>query len=226
MGLQTSGAISLNEIHIEAGGTSGTLASINDSDIRALIGKSSGAQMSFNEWYGAAATCLQKGTAMSRLCTSCARGAAGSNTPPRLASPSTSHHRRRHPCSRQTCLCRRPSRHRCLPLHRCCCPHSGTSTLTTASAERHPAPSPGQVIPLTAPPLSKLAPPCVQKLAAAEALHTARAKAVAGLTAALLMQWFRRRPRLSSSHATQCPSWKHLRLHYQKKFQVRHQTLF
>lgn len=56
MGLQTSGAISLNEIHIEAGGTSGTLASINDSDIRALIGKSSGAQMSFNEWYGAAAT--------------------------------------------------------------------------------------------------------------------------------------------------------------------------
>ena len=53
MTLQSSGSISLNEIHIEAGGSFGTQASINDSDIRALIGKSSGAQMSFNEWYGA-----------------------------------------------------------------------------------------------------------------------------------------------------------------------------
>ena len=55
MALQSSGSISLNEIHIEAGGTSGTQASINDSDIRALIGKSSGATMSFSEWYGASA---------------------------------------------------------------------------------------------------------------------------------------------------------------------------
>ena len=55
MALQSSGAISLNEIHIEAGGSSGTQASINDSDIRALIDKSSGAQMSFSEWYGASA---------------------------------------------------------------------------------------------------------------------------------------------------------------------------
>ena len=53
MPLQTSGAISLNDIHVEAGGTSGTQASINDSDIRALIGKASGATMSFSEWYGA-----------------------------------------------------------------------------------------------------------------------------------------------------------------------------
>jgi hypothetical protein len=53
MALPTSGAISLNEIHIEAGGTTGTLASINDADIRALIGKADGAQMSFTEWYGA-----------------------------------------------------------------------------------------------------------------------------------------------------------------------------
>ena len=53
MPLQTSGAISLNQIHVEAGGSSGTQASINDSDIRALIGKSSGATMSFSEWYGA-----------------------------------------------------------------------------------------------------------------------------------------------------------------------------
>ena len=55
MALQTSGAISLNDIHVEAGGTSGTQASINDSDIRALIGKASGATMSFDEWYGASA---------------------------------------------------------------------------------------------------------------------------------------------------------------------------
>ena len=53
MALPTSGAISLNQIHVEAGGTSGTQASINDSDIRGLISKASGAQMSFSEWYGA-----------------------------------------------------------------------------------------------------------------------------------------------------------------------------
>lgn len=53
MALQSSGAISLNDIHIEAGGSSGTLSSINDSDIRGLISKGSGVTMSFNEWYGA-----------------------------------------------------------------------------------------------------------------------------------------------------------------------------
>lgn len=53
MALQTSGAISLNDIHIEAGGASGTTASINDADIRALIGKGDGVTMSFSEWYGA-----------------------------------------------------------------------------------------------------------------------------------------------------------------------------
>lgn len=56
MPLQSSGAISLNQIHVEAGGTSGTTASINDADIRALIGKASGVQMSFSEWYGASNT--------------------------------------------------------------------------------------------------------------------------------------------------------------------------
>ena len=55
MALQTSGAISLNDIHIEAGGSSGTQASINDADIRNLISKASGAQMAFSEWYGASA---------------------------------------------------------------------------------------------------------------------------------------------------------------------------
>ena len=36
--------------------TSGNTCTINDSDIRGLIGKSSGATMSFSEWYGASAT--------------------------------------------------------------------------------------------------------------------------------------------------------------------------
>ena len=53
MALQTSGAISLNDIHVEAGGSSGSSATINDTDIRGLISKGSGSSMSFNEWYGA-----------------------------------------------------------------------------------------------------------------------------------------------------------------------------
>lgn len=53
--IPTSGAISLNQMHTEVGGTSGTQVSMNDSDIRGLISKASGATMSFNEWYGAAA---------------------------------------------------------------------------------------------------------------------------------------------------------------------------
>ena len=56
MALQTSGAISLNDIHVEAGGTSGTQASINDADIRTMINKSSGAQASFSEYYGASSS--------------------------------------------------------------------------------------------------------------------------------------------------------------------------
>ena len=53
MPLPSSGnAISLNEIHIEAGGSSGAMASLNDSDIRDMIGKSSTAQNSFSEYHG------------------------------------------------------------------------------------------------------------------------------------------------------------------------------
>lgn len=59
MALQTSGAISLNDIHVEAGGSTGTQVSINDSDVRGLIGKASGATMSFSEWYGASAALSQ-----------------------------------------------------------------------------------------------------------------------------------------------------------------------
>jgi len=53
MPLPSSGAISLNDMHIEAGGSSGTQVSLNDSDIRDMISKGSGVQMSFSEWYGA-----------------------------------------------------------------------------------------------------------------------------------------------------------------------------
>lgn len=56
MALPASGTLSLNEIHIEAGGTTATEASINDTDIRGLISKASGTQMSFSEWYGASAS--------------------------------------------------------------------------------------------------------------------------------------------------------------------------
>jgi hypothetical protein len=53
MPVQSSGQVSLNDLHIEAGGTSGTECSFNDSDIRGLIDKGAAAQMSMNEWYGA-----------------------------------------------------------------------------------------------------------------------------------------------------------------------------
>ena len=56
MALQTSGTITLNDMHTEAGGSSATYCTLNDSDIRGLIGKSSGAYAAFNEWYGAAAS--------------------------------------------------------------------------------------------------------------------------------------------------------------------------
>ena len=48
-----TGAISLNQIHKEAGGSSATSCTINDTDIRNLISKGSAAQMSFSEWRGA-----------------------------------------------------------------------------------------------------------------------------------------------------------------------------
>ena len=63
MALQTSGQISLNDIHIEVGGDTGTEVSLNDSDVRALISKSAGAQNAMNEYYGAASeVSLSNGT--------------------------------------------------------------------------------------------------------------------------------------------------------------------
>lgn len=56
MALQTSGQIRLNEIHVEAGGTSGTQTSMNAADNRGLIGAASGSQMKMTDWYGASNT--------------------------------------------------------------------------------------------------------------------------------------------------------------------------
>jgi hypothetical protein len=54
MPLPSSGQITLDQMHVEVGGTSGTQASINDSDIRSMIGASSGqANLSFSDFYGA-----------------------------------------------------------------------------------------------------------------------------------------------------------------------------
>lgn len=55
MALQTSGQISLNDIHVEAGGTTGTQASINDTDIRDLVSATASSEMQFSDWYGASA---------------------------------------------------------------------------------------------------------------------------------------------------------------------------
>ncbi len=59
-GINTSGAVSLNDLHIEAGGTSGTTCSLNDTDIRELsaasgrsINSSSGTNIDIADFYGA-----------------------------------------------------------------------------------------------------------------------------------------------------------------------------
>lgn len=56
MPLPGSGQITLNEVHVEAGGGTATSAAINDSDIRSLIGASSGqSNLSLADFYGASA---------------------------------------------------------------------------------------------------------------------------------------------------------------------------
>ena len=57
-------SLSLNQMHVEVGGTSGTTCSLNDSDIRGLISKSSGATMAFNEWFGASASVADYSTTL------------------------------------------------------------------------------------------------------------------------------------------------------------------
>lgn len=58
MALQSSGQISLNDLHVEAGGTSGTQASMNDSDIRGLLSAAANSQMTFSGFYGASSSIL------------------------------------------------------------------------------------------------------------------------------------------------------------------------
>lgn len=56
MPLPSSGAISLNQMHVEVGGTSGTTCSLNDSDIRGLIpNRASGALSRFSDFHGRSA---------------------------------------------------------------------------------------------------------------------------------------------------------------------------
>ena len=58
MPLQSSGQISLNDLHVEAGGTSSTQASMNDSDIRGLVSAAANSQMTFSSFYGASSSIL------------------------------------------------------------------------------------------------------------------------------------------------------------------------
>ena len=51
MATPSSGAISLNDMHVEVGGSSGSECSINDADIRLIADKSSGATASWNDYY-------------------------------------------------------------------------------------------------------------------------------------------------------------------------------
>lgn len=60
MALQTTGAISMDDIHIEAGGASGTTCTLDDSDIRGLtagtgyvINSTPGTTISLGDFYGA-----------------------------------------------------------------------------------------------------------------------------------------------------------------------------
>lgn len=55
MTLPSSGQITINQIHVEAGGSSGTQVGLNDADVRDMIGKGSTGQNAFNEYYGVSA---------------------------------------------------------------------------------------------------------------------------------------------------------------------------
>ncbi|BCV03311.1 MAG: hypothetical protein CM15mV64_560 [uncultured marine virus] len=55
MATPSSGAISLYQIHVEAGGVSGTACTMNDPDIRLIAGVGSGATASFSTYYNRAA---------------------------------------------------------------------------------------------------------------------------------------------------------------------------
>lgn len=71
MALTSSGQITLDEIHVEAGGTTQTLAAINDADIRALINATSASEIEFADFYGASGAGLEvQGTTKNNSSTS------------------------------------------------------------------------------------------------------------------------------------------------------------
>ena len=55
MALPSSGPLSLNQIHIEAGGSSGSICTLNDADIRGIISKDAGTTNSISEYRGQSA---------------------------------------------------------------------------------------------------------------------------------------------------------------------------
>lgn len=70
MALPTSGALSLNQISVEAGNSSGATASLNDTDIRGLnaasgrtINSTQGTEIDFADFYGASVTAATDVTA-------------------------------------------------------------------------------------------------------------------------------------------------------------------
>ena len=62
MGTPASGTITLNEVHVEAGGSSGSQCSFNDSDIRSICASSVGSQFSMSDMYDKAADFGTSGT--------------------------------------------------------------------------------------------------------------------------------------------------------------------
>ena len=62
MGTPTSGTITLDEVHVEAGGSSGSQASFNDSDIRLISGSNQNSQFSMSDMYARAADFSFSGT--------------------------------------------------------------------------------------------------------------------------------------------------------------------
>ena len=62
MATPSSGTITLNEVHVEAGGSSGSQCSFNDSDIRSICGSNQNTQFSMSDMYERAADFSFSGT--------------------------------------------------------------------------------------------------------------------------------------------------------------------